>query len=81
MKKLNIEMAYYSFTIPCKNNFMERCFRMIKGKTKIFGVFKNNKDEERLANIMSIIIKKLELSFLYKEIYQGESYYLPNLLM
>ena len=45
----------HDFTIPCENNFMERCLRMIKGKTKVFGGFRSKKGGERFGNIMSII--------------------------
>lgn len=67
----------HDFTIPCENNFMERCLRMIKGKTKVSGGFRSNKGGERFGNIMSIIktakLRKLNPLTCIKEIYQGKS--------
>ena len=67
----------HDFTIPCENNFMERCLRMIKGKTKISGGFRSNKGGERFGNIMSIIktakLRNLNPLSCIREIYQGKS--------
>ena len=67
----------HDFTIPCENNFMERCLRMIKGKTKISGGFRSNKGGERFGNIMSIIktakLRNLNPLSCIKEIYQGKA--------
>ena len=45
----------HDFIIPCENNFIERCLRMIKGKTKISGGFRSSKGGERFGNTMSVI--------------------------
>lgn len=67
----------HDFTVPCENNFMERCLRMIKGKTKVSGGFRSSKGGERFGNIMSIIktakLRKLNPFTCIKEIYQGKS--------
>ena len=67
----------HDFTIPSENNFMERCLRMIKGKTKVSGGFRSTKGGERFGNIMSIIktakLRKLNTLTCIKEIYQGKS--------
>lgn len=67
----------YDFTIPCENNFMERCLRMIKGKTKISGGFRSSKGGERFGNIMSIIktakLRKMNPLDCIKKIYRGKS--------
>lgn len=67
----------YDFSIPSENNFMERCLRMIKGKTKISGGFRSTKGGERFGNIMSIIktakLRKLNPFNCIKAIYQGKS--------
>ena len=56
---------------------MERCLRIIKGKTKISGGFRSKKGGERFGNIMSIIktakLRKLNPLTCIKEIYQGNS--------
>ena len=75
--KNTILFFIHDFTIPCENNFMERCLRMIKGKTKISGGFRSNKGGERFGNIMSIIktakLRKLNPLSCIREIYQGKS--------
>lgn len=53
--KKNILLYIYDFTIPADNNFMERCLRMIKGKTKVSGGFRSTRGGERFGNTMSII--------------------------
>ena len=53
--KNTILLFIHDFSIPSDNNFMERCLRMIKGKTKISGGFRSNKGGERFGNIMSVI--------------------------
>lgn len=75
--KNTILFFIHDFTIPCENNFMERCLRMIKGKTKISGGFRSNKGGERFGNIMSIIktakLRNLNPLSCIREIYQGKS--------
>ena len=75
--KNTILFFIHDFTIPCENNFMERCLRMIKGKTKISGGFRSDKGGERFCNIMSIIktakLRKLNPLSCIREIYQGKS--------
>lgn len=75
--KNTILFFIHDFTIPSENNFMERCLRMIKGKTKISGGFRSSKGGERFGNIMSIIktakLRKLNSFSCIKEIYQGKS--------
>ena len=75
--KNTILFFIHDFTIPCENNFMERCLRMIKGKTKVSGGFRSKKGGERFGNIMSIIktakLRKLNPLTCIKEIYQGKS--------
>ena len=67
----------HDFDIPCENNFMERCLRMIKGKTKMSGGFRSSKGGERFGIIMSIIktakLRNLNPLTCIKEIYQGKS--------
>ena len=67
----------HDFSIPSENNFMERCLRMIKGKTKISGGFRSSKGGERFGNIMSIIktakLRNLNPLSCIRKIYQGES--------
>ncbi len=67
----------HDFSIPSDNNFMERCLRMIKGKTKISGGFRSTKGGERFGNIMSVIktakLRKLNPLECIKQIYQGKS--------
>lgn len=75
--KNTILFFIHDFTIPSENNFMERCLRMIKGKTKISGGFRSNKGGERFGNAMSIIktakLRKLNPLICIKKIYQGNS--------
>ena len=75
--KNSILFFIHDFTIPCENNFMERCLRMIKGKTKVSGGFRSSKGGERFGNIMSIIktakLRKLNPLACIKDIYQGKS--------
>ena len=75
--KNTILFFIHDFTIPSENNFMERCLRMIKGKTKVSGGFRSSKGGERFGNIMSIIktakLRKLNPLSCIKEIYQGKS--------
>ena len=67
----------HDFTIPSENNFMERCLRMIKAKTKVSGGFRSSKGGERFGNIMSIIktakLRKLNPLACIREIYQGKA--------
>lgn len=67
----------HDFNIPCENNFMERCLRMIKGKTKVSGGFRSRKGGIRFGNIMSIIktakLRKLNPFNCIQEIFQGKS--------
>ena len=67
----------HDFTIPSENNFMERCLRMIKGKTKISGGFRSSKGGERFGNTMSVIktakLRNLNPFDCIKKIYQGKS--------
>lgn len=67
----------HDFTIPSENNFMERCLRMIKGKTKISGGFRSSKGGERFGNIMSVIktakLRDLDPFNCIKEIFQGKT--------
>lgn len=67
----------HDFGVPSENNFMERCLRMIKGKTKISGGFRSISGGEGFGNIMSIIktakLRKLNPIACIKEIYQGKS--------
>lgn len=67
----------HDFAIPSENNFMERCLRMIKGKTKVSGGFRSSKGGERFGNIMSVIktakLRKLNPFTCIKNIYQGKS--------
>ena len=74
--KNSILFFIHDFTIPCENNFMERCLRMIKGKTKVSGGFRSSKGGERFGNIMSIIktakLRKLNPLACIKDIYQGK---------
>ena len=75
--KNSILFFIHDFTIPCENNFMERCLRMIKGKTKVSGGFRSFKGGERFGNIMSVIktakLRKLNPLACIKDIYQGKS--------
>jgi hypothetical protein len=75
--KNTILFFIHDFTIPSENNFMERCLRMIKGKTKVSGGFRSSKGGERFGNIMSIIktakLRKLNPLSCIREIYQGKS--------
>ena len=79
LKKYKNTLLFFihDFTIPSENNFMERCLRMIKGKTKVSGCFRSTKGGERFGNIMSIIktskLRKLNPLICIKEIYQGKS--------
>lgn len=79
LKKYKNTLLFFihDFTIPSENNFMERCLRMIKGKTKISGGFRSTKGGERFGNTMSIIktakLRKLNPLTCIKEIYQGKS--------
>lgn len=67
----------HDFIIPCENNFIERCLRMIKGKTKISGGFRSSKGGERFGNTMSVIKtakpRNLNPFDCIKKIYQGKS--------
>lgn len=77
-KSKNVILFFiYDFDIPCENNFMERCLRMIKGKTKVSGGFRSTKGGERFGNTMSIIktarLRKLNPFTCIKEIYEGKS--------
>lgn len=67
----------HDFSVPCDNNFMERCLRMIKGKTKISGGFRSKKGGERFGNVMSIIktakLRKLNPLSCIKQIYEGNA--------
>lgn len=67
----------HDFEIPSDNNFMERCLRMIKGKTKVSGCFRSSKGGARFGNIMSVIktakLRKLNPLNCIKQIYQGKS--------
>jgi len=67
----------HDFTIPSENNFMERCLRMIKGKTKVSRCFRSSKGGERFGNTMSIIktakLRELNPLTCIKEIYQGKA--------
>ncbi len=71
-------MLFYlhDFTIPCDNNFMERCLRIIKSKTKVSGGFRSSQGGERFGNIMSIIktakLRGLNSLECIKQIYQGK---------
>ena len=75
--KNTILFFIHDFTIPCENNFVERCLRMIKGKTKISGGFRSFKGGERFGNIMSVIktakLRQLNPLACIKDIYQGKS--------
>lgn len=75
--KNTILFFIHDFSIPSDNNFMERCLRMIKGKTKVSGGFRSAKGGERFGNIMSVIktakLRKLNPLSCIKQIYQGES--------
>lgn len=75
--KNTILFFIHDFTIPSENNFMERCLRMIKGKTKVSGGFRSDKGGERFGNAMSIIktakLRNLNPLTCIKEIYQGKS--------
>ena len=75
--KNTILFFIHDFSIPSENNFMERCLRMIKGKTKVSGGFKSSKGGERFGNIMSVIktakLRELNPFTCIKEIYQGKS--------
>ncbi len=67
----------HDFSIPYDNNFMERCLRMIKGKTKMSGGFRSTRGGERFGYIMSIIktakLRKLNPLDCIKRIYKGEA--------
>ena len=67
----------HDFDIPSENNFMERCLRMIKGKTKVSGGFRSSKGGERFSNTMSIIktakLRKLNPLICIKDIFQGKA--------
>ncbi len=67
----------HDFDIPSENNFMERCLRMIKGKTKVSGGFRSSKGGERFGNTMSIIktakLRKLNPLICIKDIFQGKA--------
>ncbi len=67
----------HDFSIPYDNNFMERCLRMIKGKTKMSGGFRSTRGGERFGYIMSIIktakLRKLNLLKCVKQIFNGEA--------
>jgi len=75
--KNTILFFIHDFTIPCENNFMERCLRMVKGKTKVSGGFRSSKGGERFGTTMSIIktakLRNLNPLTCVKEIYQGKS--------
>lgn len=75
--KNTILFFIHDFSIPSENNFMERCLRMIKGKTKVSGGFRSTKGGERFGNIMSVIktakLRKLNPFTCIKQIYQDES--------
>lgn len=75
--KNTILFFIHDFSIPSENNFIERCLRMIKGKTKISGGFRSAKGGERFGNIMSIIktakLRNINSLTCIKEIYQGKS--------
>lgn len=75
--KNTILFFIHDFSIPSENNFIERCLRMIKGKTKISGGFRSSKGGERFGNIMSIIktakLRNINPLTCIKEIYQGKS--------
>ena len=66
----------HDFSIPYDNNFMERCLRMIKGKTKVSGGFRSARGGERFGYIMSIIktakLRKLNPFDCIKRIFKGE---------
>lgn len=67
----------HDFSIPYDNNFMERCLRMIKGKTKVSGGFRSTRGGERFGYIMSIIktakLRKLNPLNCIKQIFNGEA--------
>jgi len=75
--KKNILLYIYDFTIPADNNFMERCLRMIKGKTKISGGFRSKEGGERFGYIMSIIktakLRKINPLECIKDIYDDKA--------
>lgn len=75
--KNTILFFIHDFDIPSENNFMERCLRMIKGKTKVSGGFRSNKGGERFGKTMSVIktakLRNLNPFNCIKEIYQGKS--------
>ena len=79
LKKYKNTLLFFihDFTIPSENNFMERCLRMIKGKTKVSGGFRSSKGGERFGSTMSIIktakLRKLNPLTCIKQIYQGKS--------
>ena len=45
----------YGFSTSHDNNYMERCLKMIKVKTKLSGGFRSTSKGERFGYIMSII--------------------------
>lgn len=75
--KNTILFFIHDFSIPSDNNFMERCLRMIKGKTKVSGGFRSTRGGERFGNIMSVIktakLRKLNPFSCITEIYQGKA--------
>ena len=75
--KNSVLFFIHDFSVPSENNFMERCLRMIKGKTKVSGGFRSKNGGERFGNTMSIIktakLRKLNPLTCIKEIYQGKS--------
>ncbi len=78
IKYKNCVLFYlHDFNIPSDNNFMERCLRMIKSKTKVSGGFRSSKGGERFGNIMSIIktakLRELNPLECIKQIYQGKA--------
>ena len=74
--KNSVLFYLHNFSIPYDNNFMERCLRMIKGKTKISGGFRSTRGGERFGYIMSIIktakLRKLKPLYCIKQIFKGE---------
>ncbi len=66
----------HDFSIPYDNNFMERCLRMIKGKTKVSGGFRSSRGGERFGYTMSIIktakLRKLNPLECVNRIFKGE---------
>lgn len=74
--KKSVLFYIYDFSIPSNNNFMERCLRMIKGKTKVSGGFRSTRGGERFGNIMSVIktakLRKLNPFNCIKSIYENK---------